>query len=219
MHFLFQWIMKITGWLAQLIILRIKVFYEDKNVQSNRIKGNAIIVANHNTLMDFGIMMFVFWRRTLRCVAAEVLYEKNFFMSLFLFLTGTVKADRNAYDFSFMDRCSDILSKGGVVEIFPEGRLPQEGEQTPLPFKPSAVYLALDTGAPIIPVYCTGASYLSHNTNVVIGKPIDARELYDENLSTKENIAIINDYLRGKIIELQQQFNSEKHKEKQGSVL
>ena len=199
---LFQCFVKITGCIPQALVFRLKVYYEDRSVQSNRIRGKAIVACNHNDVMDVGVLLFVFWRRTLRPVVAELMYEKNFFMTLFLRLFGSIKADRDAHDFSFLGKCERILSKGGVVEIYPEARLPKKGEETPLPFKPSAVYLALETDTPIIPVYSNGKLFSKEHTKVMIGKPIDVRALYDDTLSQKENIEQINTYLRGKIIEL-----------------
>ena len=202
----FHWFVKITGFIPQLLILRMKVYYEDRRVQGRRIRGKAIAVSNHNALLDYAVMMFLFPFRTLRCAVAELLYEKNFFMRTFLVLLGTVKVDRDSHDFSFIDRCKRILDKGGVVEIYPEARLPRAGEERPLPFKPSAVYLALESGAPIIPVYNSGRYFTRERVRVVIGKPIDVQKLYREELSYKENIEAINEYLRGKIIELGKEY-------------
>ena len=205
MAFLFNWFVKITGWIPQLIIFKIKVYYEDKKVQDKRIKGKAIVVSNHNDLMDFAVLLFVFWRRTLRCVVAELMYEKNIFMTSLLKLLGTIRAERDTHDFSFLGRCEKVLHKGGVVEIFPEARLPRKGEETPLPFKPSAVYLALETDTPIIPVYNNAEHFSRKNMRVIIGKPINVKGLYDDRLSQKENIEKINEYLRGKILELREE--------------
>ena len=202
MRFLFVWFVKLTGWIPQLLVLRLKVFYEDKSVQSKKIKGGAIVVSNHNAVLDFAVMMYVFWRRTLRCVVAEIMYQKNVFFSLFLRMIGSIKVDRDAHDFSFIEKSAEVLKKGGVVEIYPEGRIPtKEDTERPLEFKPSAVYLALETGAPIIPVYNARRGFKGRG-NVIIGKPIYVRELYDDNLTEKQNIENLNNTLRGKIIEL-----------------
>ena len=80
MLFICNWFIKLTGWIPQLLIFRTKVYYEDRSVQDKRIKGKAIVVSNHNYLMDFAVLMFVFWRRTLRCAVAEIMYGKNFLM-------------------------------------------------------------------------------------------------------------------------------------------
>ncbi len=209
--FLFNWLVKITGFIPQLFAFRTKVTYEDRALQGRRIKGKAILISNHSFLTDFAAMMFVFMGRTLRCVTAELMYQKNIFMTLFLVLSGTVKVDRNTHDFSFIDKCKKILDKGGVIEIYPEARLPHRDEETPLPFKPSAVYLALESGAPIIPVYNNGKYFSKERNRVIIGKPILVSELYDPQKSEKDNITYITDFLRGKIIELRNELESQQN--------
>ena len=209
MAFLFNWFVKITGWLPQLLIFRIKVHYEDKAVQDRRIKGKAIVICNHNYLLDFGVMLYVFWRRTLRCAVAEIMYNKNFVMTALLKLLGCIRVERYTHDFSFMGKLKKILDKGGVVEMYPESRLPDPGDERPLEFKPSYVYLALESDAPIIPVYSNAELFSKKRTRVIIGKPINVRELYEDSLSEKDNIAKINTYVRSKVIELKQQLKEQ----------
>lgn len=211
-RFLFGWFVKLTGWIPQLFIFKTKVYYEDKSVQKKRIKGSAIIVSNHNGLMDFTVNMFVFWRRTLRCAVAEVIYQKNIFLTAFLHLIGAVRVDRDAHEFSFIGKMKKILSRGGVVEIFPEARLPKPGEERPLEFKPSYVYIALESGAPIIPMYSNGKAFSKERALVIIGKPIYVQDMYNAGLSEKENIANINTHIRSKIIELGEQLGREAEK-------
>lgn len=207
---IFHWFVKITGWIPQLLIFRIKTYYENKSVQSKKIRGKAIVVANHISLYDVGLMMMLFWRRTLRCVVAEVLYKKHAIVRLFLRCIGAIKVDRDSHDFAFIGKCQRILDRGGVVEIYPEARLPKKGEELPLEFKPSAVYLALESGAPIIPVYHNGNHFSRKRCEMIIGTPFYARELYDESLTEKENIAIITEKLRGKIIELREELERQR---------
>ena len=214
MLFICNWFIKITGWIPQLVIFRTKVHYEDKSVQNKRIKGKAIIVSNHNCLMDFAVLMFVFWRRTLRCAVAEIMYKKNIFMTFLLNVLGCVRVERDTHDFSFLGKFKKILDKGGVVEIYPESRLPGKGEELPLEFKPSYVYLAIESGAPIIPVYNNAKPFSKERERVIIGKPIYVEELYDFSLSERENINNINAYVRSKIIELGKELERQEAKEK-----
>ena len=183
------------------------------SVQDRRIKGKAIIVSNHNYLMDFAVLMFVFWRRTLRCAVAELMYHKNFVMTFLLHFLGCVKVERDSHDFSFLTDLKKILDKGGVVEIYPEARLPKKGEERPLEFKPSYVYLALESGAPIIPIYNNAKTFSKERERVIIGKPIPIEELYDASLSEKENIDKINTYVRSKIIELAKELERQQAEE------
>ncbi|MBR5139914.1 MAG: 1-acyl-sn-glycerol-3-phosphate acyltransferase [Clostridia bacterium] len=213
MRFLANWFVKLTGWIPQLLVFRIKVHYEDKKIQGKRIKGKAIIISNHNALMDFAVMMFVFWRRTLSCAVAEVVYQKNFLLPPFLGALGCVRVDRGAHDFSFLTKLESVLDKGGVVEIYPESRIPDRDEERPVEFKPSYIPLALESGAPIIPVYNNGNAFSRKRAEVVIGKPIYVAELYDPSLSEKENISNINQYVRSKVIELGKKLEGKEEKE------
>ena len=213
MYFLFNWLVKITGWPIYALLLRPKIYYENKKVQSRRIRGSAIVVSNHTAILDFAVTMFTFPSRTLRCAVAELMYEKNFFMTFLLRALGTVRVDRTTHDFAFLSACGKILGRGGVVEIYPESRLPDPGEPTPLEFKPSAVYLALQTATPIIPICNNTRFFEKKRMRIMIGTPIDVRALYNDELSEKENIANITAHIRGKIIEFSQRLE-EKEKEK-----
>jgi 1-acyl-sn-glycerol-3-phosphate acyltransferase len=134
-------------------------------------------------------------------------------MNWFLPKIGGIKVCREINNFEFINKCSDILKKGGVIEIFPESRIPKPNEKKPLEFKPSAAYLALISKVPIIPVYTNGIYYKKARTRVLIGKKIMVEDLIDESLSEKENIELINQYLRDKIMRLGDELNK-KTKEK-----
>lgn len=192
---------RITAWPIQAICFRTKVHYEDKRVQNRHIKGAAIIISNHTSVYDFAVMLFTFPFRKLRYLMAEILFKRKI-LSGFLRWIGGVMVDRSAYDFAFLETCSEILAKKGVVGIFPEGRLPVEGEVPPLPFAPSTAYLALMSGAPIIPVYTDGCYFRKKRAHVIIGKPVDVLSLVDDTLSEKEKIEKVNEYLRQRIIGL-----------------
>ena len=204
---------KLTGWPIFALIHRTKYYYEDKAVQSRKIKGKAIIMSDHHAVWDFATMMFAFPGRILRCVIAELMFEKSKLFGWFLKNIGGIRVDRNEQDFAFITKSCEVLDKGGVVEIYPESRIPNAGETTPLPFKPSTVYIALSTGAPIIPVVSSGNYFCSKRLRVLIGKPIDVRELFDDSLDEKANIENINEILRNTIIRLQNELQSKTKKD------
>lgn len=202
---------KITAYLVQLVIFRTKVYYEDKAAQSRRIKGGAIIISNHTSVWDYAEYLFVFFFRTLRAQMAEVLFEKKP-LGLFLKMMGGIRVNRGANDFACVTKSEKILEKGGVVLIFPESRLPLKGEERPLPFKPGAAYLALLSGAPVVPVFTNGKYFSKKRARVIIGKPIYARDLIDDSLSEKENLARITDIMRDRIISLEKQLYEQTQK-------
>ena len=78
-----------------------------------------------------------------------------------------------------------VWSSTDTVGIFPESRLPVDGK--PWPFKPSVVFIALRTDAPIVPMYTDGAYSLKKRTRVMIGEKIYLRDYCaDENPSPEE---------------------------------
>ena len=208
---LFNAFVKITGFPAAFFCFRMKVYYENKAVQSRRIKGPAILISNHTSVFDYAVYLFVFFLRTLRVQMAELLFEKKV-LGPFLRMLGGIFVDRNTHDFGFISKSLDLLKKGWVVGVFPESRIPLPDEERPLPFKTSAAYLALASGVPVIPVYTNGSYFKKKRAEVVIGTPIDVRSLEDPALSEKENLARVTNALRKKIISLEKFYHEQSEK-------
>lgn len=192
---------KITGLVPYLAAFRTRVKFEDRRAQGRRIKGAAIVICNHTSVFDYAVLMFTFFTRTLRTQMAELLFKKRF-LRFFLPAMGGIKVDRTTHDFGFLAKSENILNKGGVVAIFPESRLPRKGEERPLPFVPSAAYLALTSGVPVIPVWTNGSYFAKKRAGVVVGTPVRAADFTDPSLTEKENISRVTQAFREKIIQL-----------------
>ena len=199
---------KLTGWPVQWLCFRTKVTYENRAVQSRRIKGPAIIVSNHTALYDYAVLLFVFFTRVLRTQMAELLFEKGL-LGPFLKGMGGIRVDRNSHNMSFVEQSLAILEKGGALLVFPEARLAREGETKPLPFQTSPFYIALESGAPIIPVYTNGCYFQKKRARVRIGTPIDARSLWHADEDEKTNLERITEAVRQKVIELGRELERE----------
>lgn len=197
----FNAFVKITAWPVQWLCFRTKISYEDKALQGRRIKGGAIIISNHTSVFDYAVYLFVFFSRTLRFQMAEVLFKKKL-LGLFLKCMGGIFVDRDSHDLGFIARSQEVLDRGGVVGVFPEGRLPRAGEERPLPFKSGAAFLALSSGAPVIPVYTNGSYFSKKRARVVIGRPVFAEDLVPRDLSDREKIDLLSGALRERVKEL-----------------
>lgn len=205
---LFNWFVKITGWPAQFFAFRTKTYYEDRRECSRRIRGPAIVISNHTSVFDYAVYLFVFYSRTLRFQMAEILFRRPA-LGPFLRMMGGIYVDRDGRDFGFVAKSEEILRRGGVVGIFPESRLPLPGEERPLEFKTSAAYIALRSGAPVIPVVTNGSYFKKARARVMIGKPICAADLSDPTLSEKEDLAAVSEKLRARVIELETLLNEQ----------
>lgn len=212
MNRLFLWFVKVTGYLIAVFYYRKKIYYVNKKESNKKIKGKAIIVSNHTSVWDYPLYMFTFFARTLRVLTAELMFAKSRWMGWFLKKLGCIKVDRDSQDFSFMNESIDALNKGQVVLVFPEARVPRPHENDLLEFKPSFVYIALETGAPIIPVYTNGSYLKKERARVVIGEKIYLQDLYDDARTEKENIAQLCEYVKNSIRVLRDKLNEEEQK-------
>lgn len=204
MNSLFVWFVKITGYVPQLFVFHTKYYYEDRSIQSRRIKGPAIIICNHTSVYDFIVVLFAFFGRNLHTLMAEVLFGKDRgLLPRFLKLMGGIFVDRNAKDFSFLSQCLDILDKGGVVCIFPESRIPRPGEARPLPYSDTVAYLALQSGVPVIPVYTNGVYFSPiKRARAIIGKPLRADVSPDSSKTDREKISSLTAMFRTEVTAL-----------------
>lgn len=208
---LFNWFAKLTGWPAALLLFRAKVFYEDPGSKRAYLKGPVVIVSNHTSIFDYVQIMFVFFWRTVRFQTAEVLYKKKGLARL-LKMLGAVYVDRDAKDFGFVPKSEEILDNGGALGIFPESRLPLEGEERPLEFKPSAAYIALAMNVPVIPVYTDGCYFkVFKRPHVMVGKPLDLFEWYDPDVPERQNLAVCSEKLREAVKSLGESMDGKLH--------
>ena len=212
MNKLVAWFVKVTGFLPQLIFFKKKIYYQNKKVQGRKIKGGAIVASNHNSLLDFALLMFVFMQRDMYTLVAEVMFQKNVFLTWLLKRVGCIRVDRYKADTNSLNIAIKKLRKGKVVEIFPEGRLPLKHEQGLLPFKTGAVHLALKSNTPIIPVYLDGKYGKKQNAGVMIGEPIDVCKMYNPLKTEKENVDELTEYLKNAIKALGEKLNEAKEK-------
>lgn len=192
---------KVTAWPVYMLLFRPRIRYENRAVQGRRIKGPAIIISNHTSVYDYAVMLFTFGSRTLRVQMADVLFRKPL-LGWYLRRMGGIIVDRDNHDFGFLQKSADILGRGGVVGIYPESRLPKPGEERPLPFKPSAAYLALTTGVPVIPMYTDGSYFRRRGARVVVGTPVNVFDVVDNSLTERENVERAAAYMRERVISL-----------------
>jgi 1-acyl-sn-glycerol-3-phosphate acyltransferase len=138
--------------------------------------GPAIIVSNHHSDVD-PIFLCAVMPRTLHFLGDVVQFRRPFVGPIIKRL-GAIPINKGRPDRQGLERALELLRRGEVVVLFPEGDLFRQTEVEP--FGRGVAFLALRGSAPIIPVGISGAEGIYSQgrvrrvpVQVVIGAPVD----------------------------------------------
>lgn len=116
--------------------------------------GPLIVAANHLSLID-PPMVSVAVLRPVRYLALDELFEQSRIFAAMASFFGSIRLPRGRPPILAMRRALEHLEGGGCLGVFPEGRRVQAwGEDPP---ERGAAWLALRSGAPIVPVAIAGS--------------------------------------------------------------
>ena len=115
--------------------------------------GPLILCANHSSYYD-SMLLAICMRRPIRFLIIDDFYRHPV-LGLFVRQCGAIPVTLRGGDREALRRGMDILRSGGVLGIFPEGRLTRTGHVGG--GKPGAALLATASGARIVPVTICGA--------------------------------------------------------------
>jgi 1-acyl-sn-glycerol-3-phosphate acyltransferase len=128
-------------------------------------EGSVILISNHTSWLD-PLVLAVATKRPIAFMAKEELFRGPlitwFLKQLHAFPVQRGEGDRRA-----LRSAQQILKKGGVLGLFPEGTR-NDGEL--LPFQKGAALIALRAGAPVFPV---GIVWNGKKTCVIMGTPME----------------------------------------------
>ena len=118
--------------------------------------GGAVLVANHQSVVDIPLLLSAF-RRPVKFLAKRELGEIPLFGKA-MAAAGNLFVDReDPRDSVIMLRDAGARVRGGtLLVVFPEGTRSTDGSIGE--FKPGAFYLAQRSGAPVVPVYLDGGN-------------------------------------------------------------
>jgi len=144
-------------------------------------RGPVILAANHLGLLDGPALVALTQRLTFAMAKNELFHG---FGGRLLTYVGQIPVDRRELDLGAIDRAVQVLRAQNVLAVFPEGRR-TGGEVSRA--RGGAAYLALVTGAPVVPVAILGTREPGQTNNqlprrggplhIVYGEPIQLPQL------------------------------------------
>ena len=123
-----------------------------------RVKDGLIVAANHRSFLDpFVIGGALPWRRPMNYVAKVELFERRW-QGWCLSRLGAFPIRRGESDEDSVQTARAVVERGGTVCIFPEGTRIRHG--TLASPKRGVGRLALETGAPVVPIAIVGSEHV-----------------------------------------------------------
>lgn len=210
---IFRIIGLITGYPFQLLFFKRKTYYVDKK-NTHLFKGGKLIVSNHFSMFDYVLTSFIVFPRKLNVVASEIPF-KNKLLKFGMKFFGVIEANRETKNMSFINKCANVLKKGQLVQIYPEGKNSPDGKIHE--FKASYTLIAHRANVPIVLVITDGNYGLFKRTSVIISEEIDVSKFMDVNSKTtkKEERERLNNYIHTRALELRAELENLKNKKKE----
>lgn len=192
------------------VIIRIAFKVKVEGRENVPRQGPVILVANHLSMLD-PIVLGCAISRPIRFMAKHELFSNRLFTYVLTHL-GAFPVKRGHADKEAFHTALEVLSKGQVLGMFPEGTRSLNGELQPL--YSGAAILAEKTGAPVVPVGIVGTGRIMRKgatiprhgrITVRVGRPIyaagSARGLsLDE--GARQELADVKDVMTRRIAEL-----------------
>lgn len=142
-------------------------------------RGPAVIAMNHESALDIPIAVIACPRRVTFMAKQELF--KNAAASWSLERLGGFRVDRGRFDLRAVRLALAVLRGGGVLGMYPEGT---RSPDRLLPFLDGAAWVALRSGAPLIPVSLLGTAVAGRGklprqtpVRVLFGTPIEVERV------------------------------------------
>jgi 1-acyl-sn-glycerol-3-phosphate acyltransferase len=113
-------------------------------------KGAVILAVNHTAFLDGPLVVGVTHRPVHVFSKAELFHGP---LGLALRGIGQIPVHRDTADLAALTAGLDVLAHGGVLAVFPEG---SRGKGDFSDMRDGLAWLAMRSGAPIVPVVCLG---------------------------------------------------------------
>jgi len=181
------------------IWFRPKVVFTDGSVRSARLKGPAVIIANHTSMLDPIMVLAVFFHKRSIVVAKDQVEDPHFSWALTR-AKCVIPCDRFNMDTEWALIAKREIEKGNSVIIFPEGKCRYDGLLNE--FKTGFAFLSRSTGVPVLSVGLDGIYKFGHRTRFIVGGLEKIERV--KGVPSSKQLAERGEYFRQKVWKLKQ---------------
>jgi len=174
--------------------------------------GPAVLIANHTCCIDH-LLLQSSCRRVLGFMIAREFYLLPI-IHTFCVRVGCIPVNRDGRDLQAIRVALRALDEGKVLPIFPEGKVTANAGRTLGPMLPGAAFIAVRSGAPVIPAYIYGSPLtddiaqsllMRSNARVRFGPPIDMSDILPSQSGDKDVLAKVSERFERALLDLQAQ--------------
>ena len=157
---------KLTGVLPGLLFWRPKVHHPFGKEPIP--KGPFIVISNHNSFTNPVVLLLTIHKRHLNFMATTELNGNAPGRFVFRHF-HLIPVDKDNFSMDTWYMLKDSMEKGNGAVVFPEGFVDTE-EDMVHPFREGAMFMAMKTGVPVLPVYIGKRTSAFRRQHVIIGK-------------------------------------------------
>ncbi|HTX32531.1 MAG TPA: lysophospholipid acyltransferase family protein [Solirubrobacteraceae bacterium] len=196
------------------------LFFRARGIASENVPNGPVILApNHGSFMDH-FFTGAFIRRRVRFMAKSQLFQPG--LSSYIFSHGGVfPVRRGHHDEDAFTTAFQILARGEAIVMYPEGGRSRTGDLAP-EAKPGLGRLALESGAPVVPVAILGSHQVRNwkklkfpRVTVQYGTPVRFEQVEH---STREQQQAVADYVLDRVREMHSQLRELGHRGAQAAA-
>ncbi len=143
-------LLKILGRVILLLFFKLEIKGGEKVPR----EGPLIIAINHISPMDPPLLGVIFPRKIHFFAAKELFYIPV--VGWIIRHLGIIPVERRRKDFRSLKRAIELLKRGEVIAIFPQGGIPDPNSPKKYNLKPGVAYLTIKTRVPILCVCISG---------------------------------------------------------------
>lgn len=158
--------------ISTAIFIHCKIVYRIKVIGKENIPKNEplLFCGNHKSYLDAPLIIVTAGRRISFMAKDEL--KSNVGMRILCYAYDGIWVKRDHKDIGPLKTALKLLKNGGCVGIFPEGT--RNGlEKNEGKLKNGASYMAIKTGAKIIPIGIIGEAKPFTKNTIIYGKPLD----------------------------------------------